>query len=262
MTDDLITTAYSIPNVLIPEFVLWVIRDQHHDADAIAQQKWAEPWIEGERVKKAAAALRLPDDFEALAIFPVISQQALLFLQNSLHRYTLLFWSDYWRSLQIMGIADPRYPIFVDCEIVSPDGGEVQYQEQGPGLVPLPIGTLTVTLRLRWGFLFARHYYTHLREAIPQRWPQAKPTDPRPMNKEPEITMPQKPKRAPIHNARNQDGIWQEWFDYYHDMREVGYGITWKDITEAINELGRSYSDTTVRDVHSERCKHCNYIHN
>jgi len=257
MTDDLITIAYSIPDVLIPEFILWVIRDQQHEADALARQRWAEPWQEGERTKKAAASLHLPDDFETLAIFPVISQQHLYFLQNSVTKYTLPFWSDYWRSLQLMGLVDPNFPILVNCEIVSPDGGEVQYREQGPGLVPLPIGTLTVTLRLRWGFLLARHHYGHLREAISQRWPQATPTKPRPASKEPEITEPKKPKRAPIPNARNQEGIWQEWFDYYHDMSNLGYGITWYGITEAINELGPSYSDKTVRGTHSTLCKRC-----
>ena len=108
MTDDLITIAYSIPDVLIPEFILWVIRDQQHEADALARQRWAEPWREGERTKKAAASLHLPDDFETLAIFPVISQQHLYFLQNSVTKYTLPFWSDYWRSLQLMGLVDPN----------------------------------------------------------------------------------------------------------------------------------------------------------
>lgn len=263
MPDDLITTAYSIPDVLIPEFVLWIIRDQHHDADTAAQQKWAESWTtERERIRKAAALLHQPDDFATLAIFPAVGHQRLSFLQNSLQRYTLPFWSDYWRALSIMGTIDPHYPVLVDCEIVSPDGGEVQYQDQGPGLVPLPIGTLTVTLRLRWSFLLARHYYGHLREAIPQHWPQAKLTRPMPLREEPEIAAPQKPKTAPIPNARNQDSIWQEWFDYYHDMSDVGYGTTWVDITKAINELGRDYSDKTVRGAHSTLCKRCKYSNN
>lgn len=259
MTDDLITTAYSIPDVLIPEFVLWIIRDQSHDANTDAQQRWAEDWMPGQQVKKAAALLHLPDDFATLAIFPAVSHQTLLFLQNSLRRYTLTFWSDYWRALNVMGIIDPLYPILVHCEIVSPDGGEVQYQEQGPGLVPLPIGTLTVTLRLRWSFVLARHYYGHLREAIPQRWPQAKPTRPMPLSEEPEITAPQKPKTAPTQNTRNQDHLWQEWFDYYHDMHDFGYGLTWDTVTKEINQIsGATYSSRTVKNNHSQMCARCN----
>lgn len=254
MTDDLITIAYSIPDILIPEFVLWTIGDQQRDADALARQKWAEPWQEGERVKKAAAALHLPDNFETLAFFPVISQQHLYFLQNSCWKYTLPFWSDYWRSLQLMGLGDPNFPILVDCEIVSPDGGEVQYQERGAGLVPLPIGTLTVTLRLRWGFLFARHYYGHLREAIPQRWPQATLTHPRPLSEEPKI-MPEHPKTAPTPNARKQESAWLPWFNYYHDLKNLGYGLTWQYITDEINKIsGATYSVRTVRNNHLLMC--------